>query len=694
MENFLSEYIAKIQASRNAWQDHAWLDHVPTGEPPERVRYDVEWSAPTEGNLALTKRVSSLQAARDKISVELWEYLTSDTEAMMLFTADPGIGKSTLAIKTAQELADKGWRVLYLMPRHDYWEDITNNFEYRPGMWYHWRGTNGEGDWGEPMCRYASETAVWTGKGYPLMDACKALCGADDWIRSCPYRRQSHRKEPIIAGVHNHAQTGLAIKKFDVVFIDELPVGAFLADRLVPSRFIDVGGRGRIAEMLGHLTKLTQTGGVFSGKRLLDEIGDMLTDVYDNVSMGGAWLPIPPELKKPSDVNSVREWYIYDLLLLLVPEHMAWKAGQTEWLERVSLDAAGLHLLLKKAAWKDLPSKVIAMDATGIAGIYQQLFDREVVKVSPRPIRQGRIFQIPEKAWGISTVFKDGKMTKAGEELLALGDLITHSKPLDNGTLGMYEHVGVITYKCLVPYAEAIFGVGNVLYFGGNRGTNIFVDRQHPVECVIVLGTPQPPDNEMAAIHSRLTFNPDSPELSETKPLIEQSNKYGFKSIRTTKPVQYHYVNDEGRSPYRNVSGFWGYNGLNDVLLLNRESELRQSAHRGRLLTRPTDVWLITTVSIDEELDGLWATPNECLNVPKEFAWKKWVKLRYWVMQQSIITVDDMVEHGKVTPQWARRWMKTIAEWRPEMWAWAKDPAHKGKGRPKMVLKRVDFPGD
>ena len=69
------------------------------------------------------------------------------------------------------------------------------------------------------MCRYHEAQAQWLKKGYPGMDLCRGLCGLDDWIRQCQYRKQSNRKEKIIFGMHQHLTQGLGIQDFDAVVV-------------------------------------------------------------------------------------------------------------------------------------------------------------------------------------------------------------------------------------------------------------------------------------------------------------------------------------------------------------------------------------------------------------------------------------------------------------------------------------------
>lgn len=685
---FLDNYIEKIERSRQRLEQYVSPPSiVPNGDGvPNRVSYALNWS---EGALPKPEQMT-VEASRNFVTDKIDRYFESG-HGVLLLTPNPGQGKSTTAIRYAQKLAAEGKRVLYLMPRHDYWLDIQSNPFTKHSQWYHWLSVDGVKD-EKPMCRYAKSANAWARKGYKLIDHCKALCGDDGYIDQCAYRRQRHVKQPIVAGVHNHLTTGMAVSNFDAVFIDELPIGAFVDERFIKAKFIDVGARGKVRELTDALFSLcaeTPYGVEVRGEQLLSRISHLLPVIYENTNLTSSWLPMLPEINDPKDVFTIREWYIYDLLLLLMPEFYAYKAGKHKWMSRVVLTRDGLKLLQKKELWEKLPEKIVIMDGTGDESVYETLFNTSVTTVNPEVKRQGRMFQIAERSYTITSVMdrSSKQLKKPGKELMELVKLIETSKPLPGGKWGRYENIGIVTFKKIRHHFDSIYGSENVLHFGGNRGTNAFVGK----DCVMVLGTPSPPDEAMIDLMAQLSFDMSNPEASKVDGFAPTVTPNGVIPVRSVREKQYLYSSREGMTPARATSGFWLHPDLQAVYEMFRAGEIQQSGHRGRPLTADCDVWLVTAVPTNEWLDGLWESPNECLNLPREVHWSRWPNIEKWLRGVPLfVSVSDITEREGVSRQWAAKWARSIAEWRPYEWAFGADPNHDGKaGRPKKGLIRI-----
>jgi hypothetical protein len=80
----------------------------------------------------------SVEDSRRTIRESMDEYLATESpEYALLIKALPGVGKTTAAVKVAEDAALSGRRVLYSGPRHDFYADLMNMAD-RPTWWYEW----------------------------------------------------------------------------------------------------------------------------------------------------------------------------------------------------------------------------------------------------------------------------------------------------------------------------------------------------------------------------------------------------------------------------------------------------------------------------------------------------------------------------------------------------------------------------
>lgn len=624
-------------------------------------KYGVAWLSPTAGNPALqTDSALSLDDARDVLADTMSLYYDDAEFGGLLVTAQAGMGKSTAAIKFAQDVADNGGRVLYLMPRHAYWDDITSSPFYEAEYWYHWRATHAEHDTGERMCRLHDKSRVWMAKGYPLIKMCKSLCLDDGWMYECPYRSQAKTKARIVAGVHNHATTGLSIKDFDVVICDELPLGAFVSERLIRTGAIDTVSNGKVAELLITLRDLSADAAdqTYSRRSLLEHIAPLLDEIYAQLGDDEVEPDHSPPLWTEDDVDDAREWYLPDLLALLIPELMAYNNDYDDWMSRVYVDRKGLHLMIKNPPWKDLPPKIIALDATGRSDIYQRLFGIDFTTVEPNVELKGRIHQVANTLNNISAVLKpsvDGEpreLTWRGREMLALCQYIA--------VKGNHKRVGIVTFKGARHHFEEVFGKKNVMHFGGSRGSNGFEgdDEDGPVDCVIVAGTPAAPDDDIIQAASQIWFDPLTPERS----MISINSGQHLEKIRSSKQVEFPYVREDGMAPYRLLGGMWEVGVMQTVMSLNREDEIRQSLHRARIVIRDTDVWILGTTPTREPLTSFYESPKDIMDTGN-LPWKNWVHVHEIISQLPVgnHTLAEVASRFGNRPSTISRWLEGYA---------------------------------
>lgn len=542
---------------------------------------------------------------------------------VFLVQAVAGMGKSTSAIQVAQEVARMGYKVLYLMPRHDYWKDIINNPMCNSDMWLHWLSFDGiHEETKQPMCRYPKAIKSLSLSGYQAIEGCINLCGQerDNYIAVCPYRKQARTEQPIVAGVHQHIVTGLSIK-FDLIIIDESIMSAMLNQRLVPAKFLISDCDIPVVDLLMEkLFTLSQERKIYNGFDLAYLCEGELSTIFKLIKADEITFE-KPELPESFDERSqVQYWYILDFLRLMAIEYQLWQQNETEGMSRVKLDGNGLTLYLKNDDfWQETPK--IILDATGESETIANLLGKEVIKHSPNIGLKGKVFQVCNRLNNITALYDKAQntLTPNGNELKHLIEQIRHSRPTKNG-YGSYNTVGLITFKSLRPHLEHLADI--TLHFGGNRGTNAM----EGVDCLIIAGTPSPSDYDIMNIANQMLF---SDEIST------HSNIVGNRPYRTSSTKPYLYE-ENGKQPHRLISGY-DNKILEQVLYNFRDAELVQSLYRARPLTCETDVWLLTSVPLEVWLDKLTEKASDLINLPEcgikilaqldEYCTGKWIEL-------------------------------------------------------------------
>jgi hypothetical protein len=676
--NPLIAFVERIRSERDYWRAQHF---EPAPDPPEAPlpdRYKLQFSA----GYPAYQPIVSLEEARKQISNKIWEYIMEKRpKRMLLIKAQPGVGKTYLAVKAAQQMAKSGQRVLYAMPTHAHWETMGEFDNFDGSYWYHWLALSTESpETHNTMCLFPTEMTTWTRKGYPAMKLCDSLCAI--YKPNCEFRRQALRPERIIAGVHNHVSLGVSISDFDVAIVDELPLGAFLRPRHIPANAIRLNGVGPIADMSERLAALCAAGETIQGWELLDQLGELMDDVYAQFENFQDALPTIPWVARAEDVAKAPYWYLPDLLSLLVQEKAAYDNGATEWLERVVITKHGLDLLQRSAPWDGLPSHVILLDATGNPSVYKQLLDREVEVYAPNVRRAGSVYQVVKRLHGIGTVLevlpgeqdkkaKHQRLSKQGLEALEFCKAIIQQHG--------YKTPGCVTFKGAVPEFEAVFGAGRVLHFGAQRGANDLIE----CDAGFVVGAPQPQDGDIMRSVKILY-----PYRSKPFCLVEHN---GMHPARSEELRTYQYFDERGQAQ-RMVGGFWNDKDLNAIADVSREQELVQAIHRFRPITREVPVYLLTSVPTDEPLTGIFEDFGEALSIPEEVGnWQAWRRLVAWLEEAyklgQPVTYADVAEAAGI-PEYAARRLKlldvVLSEF-PDRWQSDKIIPATGRGRRSLT---------
>lgn len=644
-----------------------------------------------------------LPLAQRGIHVEVGTKATEEIRpdmSVLLIKAPPGIGKTHLAVEACQERANAGERILFCADRHSQFQTLAEFEHFRGELWYEWLPIHERKDENDPIpttCRYARAMNGWMNRGYPAMRLCTQLCRHDHWIGQCPFRAQHKRKEPIVFAMHQHLVFGVSRSDFDMAVVDELPIDAFVRNRHVPPNGIQLPGipdvlralLDRLYSVTGRATKPMR------GRPLLDEIGDALGTVYDQIAVRDDILPIIPDVHMPGDVQMAPYWYVQELLETLIPEHEAWRHGWKDWVSRVSVSDAGLLILGRGHVWKHLPYRTIVLDATGQPEVYRQIFDRDVDVYAPVVERPGRVYQIVGRLNGAGILLdkrpekpEDGEqparmLTKAGRELLGLAQQIA----------GRYTgRVGVVTFKDAAPEFAEVFGADNVVWFGNLRGTNQLAD----CEALIVAGSYAP--NSAAVMETAAALYP-----ARIRPFAVEDDQGRFRPVYSTMRREYRVKpgvpRPDGVPPdhtaWRDTRGYWDVPELAAIHEQDREAEMVQAIHRARPNIRECDVWVLSSIPTSEPLDGIWDDPPElATGAPEGIPWRVWARIGRWLDEQwesgGTVTYQALAEVAQVDVNWAQRnqWLQRISAYQPDRWESAAIVPVGGKGRPRTGIRR------
>lgn len=678
-----------IRADLSRWRS-AELPSVPDPvELAQREPHKLYWLEPDEALPA--PPLLEVDEARALLMEELRAYVKRGRDKpVLLVRAQAGLGKTHSAVSIAQELAAKGKRVLYLMPTHQHFETLSHLPHFQAGLWYHWRAYNHPlpqdyltKDNPETMCKLAHSAEQWMDRGYPLMALCDSLCPA--YKSMCAFRCQSARPERIIAGVHEHVTSGLSIRDFYAVIVDEVPLRAFLKPRRVPLEGVCRQGHGPLTELqVNLLLACIEAVKPIKGKALMDRIGPILGDVYAQFELD-ALIPEIPQITSLEDVDEAGYWYAGDLLRLLVPEWEIWRRGGESWLERVICTNDGLILLDRGHVWKALPPRMICLDATGRAELYRQMFDTEIRLVAPHVRRQGRLIQIAGRYNGKRQLVqvKRGKKPAGAEPEYIFGRNLVEVAQVVGEIIrrNRYLNPAVITFMRAEQVFAPIVGEERTNHFYAQRGSNAFED----CDALFVVGTPSPSDLHLQSSAATLFHE-------RTQPFAARIMDNGhILPLRTAVLRQYPIRGADGLVPARYITGLWHDANLLTMLSSYREDELLQSVHRSRMMIRPNvDVYLMSSVPIDEPLDEIHETPEMLIGCPSGMYWRTWLKILPWLAQQEEVSAGDLAEAARVSVDhvWRHRWLEAISAEYPERWQ-VDRLRRTTPGRPPKILRQL-----
>ncbi len=645
----LLDYANEILALRQSALENNWeIPELPEEQP--QLDYSIHYE---KQNIVREDNALNLDEIRFEMQREIQSYLRGrEKKKPLLICVPAGVGKTHTGITVAQEAAHNDLRVAWFAQRKSTFdEDIAGFPHFERALWYFWVAVNGTQN-DLPVCDYSEAQMRWTSAGYISKDLCNMLCKANGHYYECPFIKQRYRPEPVVFARHNHLTVGMPMKdKFDVAIIDELPLSAFLKEREIDIRKLDIKDAATsLKDMIDQIQimSLKHPKRKISGKELFTPIDGNLRDIFARLEMNENYVyPKPPIIHDAVETRELQPFWIHDFMKIAAVEHSDFINGKTEWAERVWLSDSKLHMLFRNKTWDDLPRKKIILDATGDPAMYEKLFGEEPIVYKPTVKRAGKIYQIAYRNNGKQSLNND---SSKAEVLEIIDGLISKYQ---------YKNVGVICHK----ENENYFGEHYIRtrHFGALRGTNeledcdvLFVIGNQAANLDSIIKTALALDNER-----RVPFFVRYSQIRDNYSL----SLSGMKMLKREH---------DATSAWR-LTGRYADNTLETVARQARQTELEQAIHRSRVnKNKDTTVWILSALPMGEPVDWLMEQPPFG---PVDIGWKLWKRLDNWLNEQYKLGIA--VDYGKVcaamkiSEGWARSNMllEKIITYYPQRWS-------------------------
>ena len=598
----------------------------------------------------------TIDRTRLQMRQAMYDYLaTQHPDHMLLIKAVPGVGKTTAGVEVAETLGLAGKRVLYAGPRHDFFADVMAVSRH-PELWFEWLPRQAQNEEKQQVgtCIHVEAISAWLNKGYEARNFCEGICGWPYIKGGCVYHAQAETPKPVIFGQHAHVAL-LHPLEFNVVFIDETPIGAFLHEWVIGARWIAPSGMNPtepLTPILHALAGLAVGKEQFEGPELLAHLGGAkdVAEACELFRMAADALAEAPKIRFPGDAEKADYFHLPQLVRELHREARAALANR-EYPHRVIVSGGNLILLLRRPGNDKLPAHIIALDATAEPRQYEAVFKRQVQVVDASPALLGHVYQVYDRANGKAAVSADAQQLK--QQVLAIAK--------------RYEHPAVITYQAQAGQMDGL----PALHFYAARGTNQF---EH-CDALIVAGTPQPP---IFAIEKKAK-------------MIFAERMLPFVRNWSTELRTYAYTAPDGQGRAYPVSGFWSDPDLQAVLWSLREAELIQAAHRARPLLHETDIWLLSNVPLPELPPDKLLSIREVMGTPDGVSVWKWDETMAaldWAANgllesKGCVALSDLMQMFAVDRKTARKYLSLLAD----TGEWVLTKVATG-GRPGMALIR------
>lgn len=540
---------------------------------------------------------TSLAVARASLLPSMIAYLQrSPVLNRLLCRVDPGVGKTNAGIQAAFWARSQGWRVAYVMPRHEFFNDvlaITDSLGFARSAWFHWETRHDAQPSQDETCHHSEAINQWMKKGHEGFKFCAGVCGFDFMEHGCLYWLQKAEASniqadglyPIVAIQHAHIATNHTLMdEFDVVIGDESPLAAYPYYWHVPTIGIlprNLKKKDAAYDMMKRMAETAATMAeelTISGPDLIELIGG--ANVVQQAKRLSDAESLEHKISNPLQVKWTPYRHVADVIRLLYLESFAYERGQ-EYVHRVLLRRDGLHLLLKRETTSELPQRVIWLDATGDAELYRDVTGWRMETHTASVALEGPIFQITDSTYAKSQLISGQKASRKGQQLAACIKIICQREGYLNPLVVSYSQMASAFEWC------------QFTYFHGNRGSNAF----QACDAVFILGTPMPSTDQLELM-ARMVFG------TRMEP---------FNSRWCSKLVPY-----AGTNKGYLASGLWADRDLALLLNQTREQEIVQSAHRVRPAISPKPIWLMTALPVEALPPSQLMSLNEALGVDVE----------------------------------------------------------------------------
>lgn len=612
-----------------------------------------------------------LADCRDRLDDAMRAYIEAPHVTYRLLCAiPPGVGKTYYGVKHAEEAARRGLRVIYIAPRHDFYQTILETSAKQggdPTLWFHWLPRQGKiGRDGQPQpetCHLTSYMDQWIKKGQAGKTFCAGVCGYRYMNDVCAYyeqeRNASHRRADgtykILVIQHAHLVAGHSLlEEADLVIGDESPLAIYPriwqipAAHMIPSNLKATDPAHALVSRLRGLAGSIAADQRSSGRGLLDYLGgpQAVLDVAKSADV----IDLPVAIHTAEAADAAPYDYVYDLLALLAQEARAELAGAAAWVPRVIVDPSGVTLLLKKETANELPPRVIWLDATADAELYRGVVGWHVESFAPFVRLQGPVMQVTDSLYTKGTMVNGEKPSPRARDVARLIREIASQHG--------YTSPLVVSYRELVP----LFDGWAFTHFHGNRGSNSFED----CDSVFILGTPQPPI-EQIELTARMLFP------TRTQPF----------NARWVDKLTPYAGTDRGYY----AAGLWADPDLARILSQLREAEIVQSAHRVRPIVSSKPIWLMTALPVAQLPPTRLMTAAQALGITVEdvdaLTFMDVIDIaRAEIDRKGHCTTLDVMTMLEITRQTAYRYFDALEQFDPVSFAPLKIRAVGGRGRP------------